>query len=47
MSSNSITRDAASGYFDVVARRDLVLVWLVEERDSAGVLNLIAVEHAA
>lgn len=32
-------------YFDVVARQDLVLVWLVEERDGAGVLNLIAVEH--
>lgn len=32
-------------YYDVVAQRDLVLVWLIEERDELGTLDVIAVEH--
>lgn len=34
-------------YFDIVAQKDLVLVWFVEEHSGQGLLHIIAVEHEA
>ena len=33
--------------FDIVAQKELVVVWLVEEHGGEGVLHVIAVEHTA
>lgn len=34
-------------YYDIVAQKELVMVWFVEEQGGDGVLHLIAVEHTA